>query len=91
MRIRPEIYQCNSIHLTAIDAGKNIHRQYSIETSTDLFGHTIVEWRWGRIGSRGQSRKISFDQKESAKIAVQRLLRRRDSAPKRIGVEYIQL
>jgi predicted DNA-binding WGR domain protein len=48
------------IHLQAVDYARNIARDYQIETTPDLFGHIIVALYWGRIGTRGQSRVMSF-------------------------------
>jgi predicted DNA-binding WGR domain protein len=49
------------IELVAIDAARNIRRRYSIMVSVDLFGLIVVEMRWGRIGAKGQSKRLSFD------------------------------
>jgi predicted DNA-binding WGR domain protein len=49
------------IHLQAIDQARNVARDYQIEACLDLFGHWIVALHWGRIGTRGQSRQLSFD------------------------------
>ena len=76
------------IWLEAVDARRNIARRYMITQSNDLFGHMIVEYRWGRIGARGQGRAVSFAQPEEAKRFIAKLLRRRSSSRKRIGVAY---
>lgn len=77
------------IELRAIDSERNIARSYAIELSPDLFGSFIVETRWGRIGGRGQSRRVSFDQIEQARRHIAAALQRRATAKKRLGVEYI--
>lgn len=56
--------------------------------SRDLFGASIVEFAWGRIGTKGQERAVSFDGDDEASRFASQLLRRRASAPKRIGVAY---
>jgi predicted DNA-binding WGR domain protein len=76
------------IHLQAIDRSRNIARDYRIEASTDLFGHIIVELHWGRIGTRGQWRTISFADAQHAVRFVRQTLMRRASAKRRIGVPY---
>ncbi len=74
--------------LEAIDRDRNIARRYSIAVSQDLFGTAIVAFAWGRIGTRGQSRTISFAAADDAQRFVKQLLRRRAGARKRIGVGY---
>ena len=76
------------IWLEALCPERNIARRYSIAVSQDLFGHSIVEFAWGRLGSRGRVRTASFASLDRAKWFAARLLRRRASAPKRIGVSY---
>jgi predicted DNA-binding WGR domain protein len=78
------------IWLEAIDRPRNIARRYAIALSQDLFGSAIVEFSWGRIGTRGQGRKVSFAIRQDAERFVAQLLRRRAGAPKRIGVAYIE-
>ena len=76
------------IWLEAVDRPRNIARRYSVALTRDLFGSSIVEFSWGRIGTRGQSRTVSFAQGSEADRFIVRLLRRRAGAPKRIGVAY---
>ncbi|MFV0645059.1 MAG: WGR domain-containing protein [Sphingomonadaceae bacterium] len=76
------------IWLEAVDPTRNIARRYMIVQNRDLFGHVIVEYRWGRIGTRGQGRVVSFAEDHDAERFVRTLLRRRASAKKRIGVAY---
>ena len=78
-----------SLHLQAIDPARNIARRYAIEASPDLFGHIIVYLHWGRIGTRGQGRTISFVKDQDAARFVRQTLSRRASAKKRIGVGYV--
>ena len=76
------------IWLEAVDRPRNIARCYAIALSQDLFGSAIVQFSWGRIGTRGQSRTVSFAARQDADRFVAQLLRRRARAPKRIGVAY---
>jgi predicted DNA-binding WGR domain protein len=76
------------LHLQAIDPARNIARRYAIEASADLFGHIIVDLHWGRIGTKGQSRTVSFARALDASRFVRRTLNRRASAKKRLGVGY---
>jgi len=76
------------IELIAIDSERNIRRRYTIVASIDLFGMIVVETRWGRIGTRGQAKRISFDDREVADRHIAATLRRRGTAKTRIGVAY---
>jgi predicted DNA-binding WGR domain protein len=76
------------IWLEAKDPDLNVARRYAISRSQDLFGVTIVEFSWGRIGTRGQRRKLSFADAGRATKFVEQLLRRRATSHHRIGVCY---
>jgi len=76
------------VRLEAIDVARNISRCYRIDAHRDLFGAVTVDYAWGRIGQRGQSRSATFTQDAQAERFVARLLRRRASARARIGVAY---
>ncbi|PKP96586.1 MAG: molybdate metabolism regulator [Alphaproteobacteria bacterium HGW-Alphaproteobacteria-13] len=76
------------IWLEAICAERNVARHYAVAMSRDLFGTSIVEFAWGRIGSRGQGRVVSFTSEVEATRFARQLLRRRASARRRIGVAY---
>jgi predicted DNA-binding WGR domain protein len=76
------------IRLQAVDQDRNIARGYEIDASPDLFGHWIVALHWGRLGTRGQSRLLSFSEPRQAARFVRGTLRRRASAKRRIGVPY---
>ena len=88
MALADEFAHADQIRLEARDESRNIRRGYRIERSVDLFGHHIVEWWWGRIGTAGQVRRLSFERSEHASRHVAALLRRRDTAPRRVGVSY---
>ena len=76
------------VWLEAVCGERNIARRYTVTLSRDLFGASIVEFAWGRIGTRGQGRAVSFVSEDEASRFAGHLLRRRASAPKRIGVPY---
>ena len=76
------------INLVAVDAARNIRRRYSIVVSRDLFGLIVVETHWGRIGARGQSKRLAFTDHGEAERHVAATLRRRGTAKTRIGVAY---
>jgi predicted DNA-binding WGR domain protein len=52
--MEPATQRDRFIWLEAIDRPRNIARRYAIALSQDLFGSSIVEYSWGRIGTRGQ-------------------------------------
>lgn len=74
--------------LEAADPARNIARAYRIQATRDLFGHTIVTLRWGRIGQHGAGLTVSFASEEAARRFIQRTLVKRASAPRRIGIAY---
>lgn len=74
--------------LEAVDSERNIARAYHIQATRDLFGHTIVELLWGRIGRRAASLTVSFANEDAAYRFIRRTLARRSTAQRRIGVGY---
>jgi predicted DNA-binding WGR domain protein len=78
-------YRCA---LEAVDDSRNIARAYRVQATRDLFGHTIINLYWGRIGRRGSELTVSFANEEAARRFIQRTLAKRASAPRRIGVTY---
>lgn len=79
------------ILLTAIDHQRNISREYEIYAALDLLGAFVVEYHWGRRGTKGQGSRQSFVDPRGAKRFVRKLLKRRESARARIGVAYKQV
>jgi predicted DNA-binding WGR domain protein len=75
-------------YLEARDPTHNVHRAYSIAYGQDLFGNWIVETTYGRIGAKGRTIVTVVNNEEEALEHVQKALKRRQSAPKRIGVGY---
>lgn len=67
---------------------RNVTRDYLIEASADLFGQWIVTLSWGRIGTFGQSRKLSFAEQAGAARFVRTTLTCRASSRRRIGDDY---
>ena len=62
----------------------NLFRFYRLELDRDLFGAWCVTRNWGRIGTRGQSRLLSFATRAEARSALQGIeaaKRRRGYAP----------
>jgi predicted DNA-binding WGR domain protein len=75
-------------YLEARDPTHNVHRAYSIAYGQDLFGNWVVETTYGRIGAKGRTIVTVVNNEEEALKHVQKALKRRQSAPKRIGVGY---
>ena len=77
-----------SIKLEARSAVHRCFRAYQIDVGADLFGTWLVEMSYGRIGRRGRSKTRSFTTIEDAEAQVHACLRKRATAPRRIGVAY---
>jgi len=76
------------IRLEAV-GGTNCRRAYRVKAVPDLFGVWIIETNFGRIGTAGRTITVSADTMVAARRLVQHAMRRRASAPKRIGVAYV--
>jgi predicted DNA-binding WGR domain protein len=61
---------------------------YEIELGADLFGAWMVEMSYGRIGALGRSKVRSFSTTNEAQAQVRACLRKRTTAPRRIGVAH---
>lgn len=77
-----------AISLEARDPAKRIARAYRIAGGRDLFGTCIVELQYGRIAAHGRVRQLAFDTDSAARTEICQRLKRRHSAPRRIGVPY---
>ena len=61
--------------LHRIDPDLHMARYYRVEVSYDLFGVITLERRWGRIGGRGQSRRVAYPTIDHAQEAALKLIR----------------
>jgi predicted DNA-binding WGR domain protein len=79
-----------SLHilLEARSASRRCWRAYEVDVGVDLFGAWLVEMSYGRIGTTGRSKIRSFVTAAAAQAQVHACLRRRATAPRRIGVAY---
>lgn len=77
-----------SILLEARNPARNIWRSYHLAAGRDLFGDWIVELTYGRIGARGHTKVILVADEDEARRTIEACLKRRQSAPKRLGVKY---
>jgi len=75
-------------YLEARDPARNIHRAYSLAYGQDLFGNWIVETTFGRIGGKGRTLVAVVENEDEALRYVRKSLKRRESAPKRLGIGY---
>ncbi len=64
------------------------HRRYEVTVGRDLFETFTVAIRYGRVGQGGQERRYSSPQLAELRTIIRKHLRRRLSAPKRIGCPY---
>jgi len=76
------------IILEARNPARRCLRQYRVEAGTDLFGIWMVEIGYGRIGTAGRSRSYVVRDEDEARHLAQSILKRRATAPRRIGVAY---
>ena len=76
------------ITLEARNPARRCSRQYRVEAGTDLFGVWVVEISYGRIGTAGRSRSYVVRDEGEARHLAQSILKRRATAPRRIGVAY---
>ena len=76
-----------SIHLEAHDAANNRHRKYVAIVGRDLFGRWSLQLQYGRVGSSLRELRFSGDVGEIRRL-LRDHLRRRLSAPRRIGCAY---
>lgn len=60
-----------------IDATCNMARFYAIEISQDLFGHRWIERRWGRIGTRGQTKVELLQPADDIPSRIESLVRQK--------------
>lgn len=79
----------NALCLEARCDQSNIARAWQLHLQSDLFGWTIVTWRWGRIGRSLTTKSTAFPSAGDAHRFTRKLLARRESAHKRIGVAYV--
>jgi predicted DNA-binding WGR domain protein len=59
------------------DPARAMHRFYAMQVARDLFGGWALLRKWGRVGSPGQMRTISYPDEAAAAAAMARLVRRK--------------
>ena len=78
----------NRITLEARNPARGCLRHYRVEAGTDLFGIWVVQISYGRIGTVGRSRSFVVRDEAEARHLAQSILKRRATAPRRIGAAY---
>ena len=66
----------------------NHHRRYEVTVGRDLLDDWTVAIRYGRTGQRGRELRYASPQPRDMQEVIRDRLRRRLSAPKRIGCPY---
>jgi predicted DNA-binding WGR domain protein len=72
----------------AHNAEKNHHRRYQVILGRDLLDDWTVTIRYGRTGQGGREVHYAASEAEEVRSIIRDRLRRRLSAPKRIGCPY---
>ena len=80
-----DVFRC---HLIARRPARNIDRSYQVAVSTDLFGAFVADFTYGRTGTTGRTITVAALDLDTIRKHVIAALKRRVSAPKRIGVSY---
>ncbi|WP_420340771.1 WGR domain-containing protein [Roseibium sp.] len=63
------------IHLRRIDPTRNMRRFYCLTVQPTLFGGASLIRDWGRIGTRGKTMMVTFDNPADAANALMRIER----------------
>lgn len=77
-----------TISLEAHNPERNHHRRYEVTVGRDLLGDWMVTIRYGRTGQGGQECRYGSSDPAAMQAVVREHLRRRLSAPRRIGCPY---
>jgi len=77
------------VHLEARNPARNVFRFYRLETGRDLFGTLVLTLTSGRIGSGGRWRILLAGDEMAIRKEFDRRLRRRATAPRRLGCVYL--
>jgi predicted DNA-binding WGR domain protein len=77
-----------TVGLEAHHAELNHHRRYQITLGRDLFEDWTVSISYGRSGHGGQEKRFASPNAEEVRAVIRDRLRRRLSAPRRIGCPY---
>jgi hypothetical protein len=77
------------IKLQAVNPERNVYRAYEVHLTRGLFNLWMVQIGYGRLGSRGHTHSHSFETHHEALAFIAKSLKRRQSAPRRLGCAYV--
>jgi predicted DNA-binding WGR domain protein len=77
-----------SLAFEAHNSEQNHHRHYAVILGRDLLDHWTVAIRYGRTGQAGRELRFASPLPDEMKAIIRDRLRRRLSAPRRIGCPY---
>jgi predicted DNA-binding WGR domain protein len=77
-----------TIALEAHNDDLNHHRRYEITVGRDLLDDWTLSIRYGRVGAGYQTQNFAGKDEDQIRAIIRERLRRRRSAPKRIGCAY---
>lgn len=77
-----------TVAFEAHNAERNHHRRYEVVLGQDLLDDWTVVIRYGRIGQGGRLLRFASSRPDDIRAVIRDRLRRRLSAPKRIGCAY---
>lgn len=84
------ISQPYQLYVERTDALKNMARYYAMDISATLFGQACLTRRWGRIGSRGQSKLHVFeDEREAVSLFLDILRQKRGRGYRPAGQRHL--
>ena len=67
------------LYIERRDTTRNMARFYALSIEPTLFGDVCLTRRWGRIGTRGQMRTMSFSHENEALAQFVRIQRQKAS------------
>jgi predicted DNA-binding WGR domain protein len=76
------------ICIEAHHAEKNHHRRYQVTLGRDLLDDWTVSIRYGRTGQAGRELRYAAREPDAIRAVIRDRLRRRLSAPRRLGCPY---
>jgi predicted DNA-binding WGR domain protein len=77
-----------TVAFEAHNAARNHHRHYAVTVGRDLLDDWTVAICYGRSGQRGRELRYAAAEADAMRAIIRDRLRRRLSAPKRIGCTY---
>lgn len=77
-----------SIEMEAKNHERNHFRFYRVDVQKDLFNYWMVTTIYGRIGTKGTTKKFAFKNIKEVENKIKDVLNRRKTARKRIGTDY---